>query len=151
MLPCMPRHGSVGVTMYVDDSGSFKQLPVNARATDIAQSCGMITTASTLLHVSLSELRSFFVWQQVLGDAFIGRVKENDDEFERLDFLLSDLSSASPWMHTALRHHKEKVMQPVAEELLQKMNYKEQPKITEITPAEDARQEGGRSCTLEKG
>ena len=43
LLPCMAKHDSVGVTLYVDDSGAFKQLPVNVRATDIAHNCGMLS------------------------------------------------------------------------------------------------------------
>lgn len=75
----------------------------------------------------------------VLGDAFIGRVKETDEEFERMDFLRSEVSSSAQWLLHAERHNKGKLSQPTAQEILKKM--KPSP-IVEITPAEDARQRG---------
>ncbi len=39
LLSNAPEHGFVGVNMYVDDEGSIKELPVNVRASDIANCC----------------------------------------------------------------------------------------------------------------
>lgn len=64
--------------MYVDDSGAIKELPINRRASEFAACCGA--------HV------------QVHGDAFVARFRDNEDEFERLDFQLNELSSSAPWV-----------------------------------------------------
>ncbi|CAI5733210.1 unnamed protein product [Peronospora destructor] len=71
----------VGVNMYVDDKGTAKALPTNVRASAIVQACGKML--------------------EVKGDAFIGRVFDNDDDFERMDFRLSDVSGDAPWVQTA--------------------------------------------------
>jgi hypothetical protein len=34
----------------------------------------------------------------VHGDAFLARVFDNEDEFERLDFTLPEVSSSAPWV-----------------------------------------------------
>lgn len=49
----------VGVNLYVDDKGTAKGLPINARASAIAQACGKML--------------------EVRGDAFIGRVFDNGE------------------------------------------------------------------------
>jgi hypothetical protein len=71
----------VGVNLYVDDIGSIKQLPVNVRASDICRCCGH--------HI------------QVHGDAWMARFFDNEDDFKRLDFQLSEVSSGAPWVRTA--------------------------------------------------
>ncbi|KAF4039103.1 MYND finger [Phytophthora infestans] len=71
----------VGVNMYVDDKGTAKALPTNVRASAIAQACGKML--------------------EVKGDAFIGRVFDNDDDFVRMDFRLSEVSGDAPWVQTA--------------------------------------------------
>lgn len=38
---------------------------------------------------------------QVKGDVFIGRIFDNEDDFKRLDFSMSDLSSSAPWVGEA--------------------------------------------------
>ena len=35
---------------------------------------------------------------QVHGDAFLARVFDNEDDFERLDFTLQEVSSSAPWV-----------------------------------------------------
>ncbi len=47
----------VGVNLYVDDKGMAKNLPVNTRASAIAQACGRLL--------------------EVRGDSFIARVFDN--------------------------------------------------------------------------
>jgi len=79
----------------------------------------------------------------VVGDAFIARVKENEDEFVRMDFYVSDVSSNARWMNDARRHSHQKANQPVAEDILK--NLKAKPQITEITEAEQARQKGNEA------
>ncbi|KAF1772248.1 hypothetical protein GQ600_6375 [Phytophthora cactorum] len=71
----------VGVNMYVDDKGTAKALPTNVRASAIAQACGKML--------------------EVKGDAFIGRVFDNDDDFVRMDFRLSEVSGDAPWVQAA--------------------------------------------------
>lgn len=38
---------------------------------------------------------------QVNGDVFIGRYFDNEDDFKRLDFTASELSSSAPWLAEA--------------------------------------------------
>ncbi|KAH7476232.1 hypothetical protein PRIC1_000244 [Phytophthora ramorum] len=71
----------VGVNMYVDDKGTAKALPTNVRASAIAQACGKML--------------------EVKGDAFIGRVFDNDDDFVRMDFRLGEVSGDAQWVQTA--------------------------------------------------
>ncbi|CEG45705.1 protein [Plasmopara halstedii] len=71
----------VGINMYVDDKGTAKALPTNVRASAIAQACGKIL--------------------EVKGDAFIARVFDNDDDFVRMDFRLSEVSGDAPWVEMA--------------------------------------------------
>lgn len=71
-------NGYMGVNLYVDDSGAIKELAINRRASELAACCGT--------HV------------QVHGDAFIARFRDDDDNFERLDFQIGELSSAAPWV-----------------------------------------------------
>jgi hypothetical protein len=52
-----PAVQHVSVNLYVDDKGTAKGLPVNARASAIVQACGKML--------------------EVRGDAFIGRVFDN--------------------------------------------------------------------------
>jgi len=79
--------GYVGVNMYVDDDGSIKDAPVNARASELAACCGKP--------------------MQVRGDAFIGRIFDNEDEFRRLDFAISEMSSTAGWVKEAARRNGE--------------------------------------------
>ncbi|KAI9905729.1 hypothetical protein PsorP6_013871 [Peronosclerospora sorghi] len=71
----------VGINMYVDDRGTAKALPSNVRASAIARACGKMV--------------------EVKGDAFIGRVYDNDDDFVRMDFRLSEVSGDAPWVQIA--------------------------------------------------
>uniref|UniRef100_K3WL03 MYND-type domain-containing protein n=1 Tax=Globisporangium ultimum (strain ATCC 200006 / CBS 805.95 / DAOM BR144) TaxID=431595 RepID=K3WL03_GLOUD len=68
----------IGVNMYVDDKGTAKGLPTNMRASAIAQACGKMI--------------------EVRGDAFIARVFDNDDDFERMDFRLSEVTMDADWI-----------------------------------------------------
>jgi hypothetical protein len=37
----------------------------------------------------------------VMGDAFLARFFDNDDDFKRMDFEVSELDSSAPWMDLA--------------------------------------------------
>lgn len=45
---------------------------------------------------------------QVKGDAFLARVRDDGDDFERLDLLLSEVSSAADWVQAARRQNERK-------------------------------------------
>ena len=40
---------------------------------------------------------------QVRGDAFLARVRDNEEEFQRLDFTLREVSSSAPWVKARTR------------------------------------------------
>ena len=69
-----PATKHVGVNLYVDDQGEAKQLPHNARASSICSAVGRSVA--------------------VRGDAFISRFFDNDDRFERLNFMRAELADA---------------------------------------------------------
>jgi tetratricopeptide (TPR) repeat protein len=83
MLPATKGSGFVGVNMYVDDKGQSKGSARNARASQVCAACGIST--------------------DVLGDAFVARVWDDQDGFERQDIKVSDLSSDAPLVKEALR------------------------------------------------
>ena len=72
--------GYISVTMYVDDQGVLKELPLNLRASQLAAAVGNPV--------------------RVMGDAFVAMVYDNDDDFERLDFGMDELRSG-PWIAAA--------------------------------------------------
>jgi len=86
-----PSNGFVGVNMYVDDAAGAKGLGRNARASDIAFCCGLRI--------------------DVLGDAFLSRVRDNGDEFERLDLTLSEVTSNAAWIKKAKEQNVERAQQ----------------------------------------
>ncbi|KAF0685971.1 Aste57867_22223 [Aphanomyces stellatus] len=77
-----PAVKHVGVNLYVDDKGTAKNLPVNMRASAIAQACGKML--------------------EVRGDAFIARIFDNDDAFVRMDFKLSEINADAEWFKVAM-------------------------------------------------
>lgn len=83
LLPATKASGYVGVNMYVDDKGVAKESPRNARATAICAQAGLSV--------------------EVRGDAFISKVWDDQEGFERHDLLASDLSSDAEWITTARR------------------------------------------------
>merc|ERR1719163_2554889 len=79
MLP-MPTYGNEGVSLYCDDKGVAKELPLNSRAIGLVQACG-------------------YDGQQFRGDIFLGRMfDDGDDEWRRIDFTSADCSSDAPWV-----------------------------------------------------
>lgn len=71
----------LSISMYVDDSGIAKQLPRNVRAHEISKACGHSV--------------------DVRGDAFLGRIFDDQDKWLRIDFSTKDLTSDAEWMTTA--------------------------------------------------
>lgn len=69
------------INMYVDDRGISKGLPRNDRACGLANECGAPA--------------------DIVGDAFIARIIDDDDRFERHDFTLAEVSSSAPWVKRA--------------------------------------------------
>lgn len=118
--------GYVGVNMYVDDEGAIKDAPRNPRATDFANCCGKAL--------------------EVRGDAFISRIFDNEDDFQRLDFSMSEMSSSADWVKEARRRNEEAANSPhrdVAAELANKAAARSAgTSITELSPAECAKDSG---------
>lgn len=48
---------------------------------------------------------------QVKGDAFLARVMDNGDDFERLDLSLDEVSSGAPWVQQARQQNERKRQQ----------------------------------------
>lgn len=83
-----PQYGFVGVNMYADDQGAIKQLPRNIRASDIANVAGKSI--------------------EVRGDAFLGRVLDDGEAFDRLDLSVSEVSSGAQWVKDAAAQNRRK-------------------------------------------
>jgi RNA polymerase II-associated protein 3 len=119
-------NGFVGVNLYVDDEGVLKRAPKNPRATEIAHCCGN--------HL------------EVRGDAFLGRVLDDGDAFERLDFSLDEVSSSSAWVAAARSQAEARRRRGGGEELMARLRAAEVaakgPAVRELTPAEAAKEEG---------
>ena len=74
------ENGFVGVSMYCDDKGRSKNLPVNDRATGLVMACGL-------------------VGQQLFGDVFISRMfDDGENHWFRMDFTMKDVSSTADWV-----------------------------------------------------
>ncbi|KAF4672969.1 hypothetical protein FOL47_011158 [Perkinsus chesapeaki] len=79
----VPKTQYIGVSMYVDDKGVAKNLPVNTRAQGLTSACGL-------------------VGNQIRGDAFVGRMfDDGKDEWFRMDFKESDMNSGLEWIAAA--------------------------------------------------
>ncbi|KDD77030.1 hypothetical protein H632_c36p1 [Helicosporidium sp. ATCC 50920] len=124
--------GFVGVNMYVDDEGSLKNLPPNVRASEIAKLCARP--------------------MQVRGDAFLARMLDDGDAFERQDFTLADLSSRAPWLLQARQQNEARQTQETPEAVMRRLQQEAQGKgaprreIKELTPSEAARAEGNEAA-----
>ncbi|PRW61388.1 SUMO-activating enzyme subunit 2 [Chlorella sorokiniana] len=130
-------NGFVGINMYVDDEGSIKGLPQNLRASDIAHCCGKPL--------------------EVKGDAFLARVMDNGDDFERLDLTLDEVSSGAPWVHQARHQNERKRQQESGSALMDRLRAggapaapapAAKPVVRELTPAEAAKEEGNAAFKL---
>jgi tetratricopeptide (TPR) repeat protein len=81
LLPCIARSNFVGVNLYVDDKGQAKSSPQNMRASQVCGACGLP--------------------QAVLGDAFLAKMFDDQEGFERQDVRIADLASDAPWVREA--------------------------------------------------
>lgn len=126
-------NGFVGVNMYVDDEGSIRGLPRNMRASEIAHCCGKPL--------------------DVKGDAFLARVMDNGDDFERLDLDLAEVSSGAAWVQQARQQNERKRQQETGEALLDRLRGSKAsnggtpsaPAVRELSPAEAAKDEGNKA------
>lgn len=82
LLPNTKFSKFICVSMYTDDNGQAKELPFNRRATEL---CSRIARPT-----------------QVRGDVFLSRFFDDEDNFERKDFTLKDLSSDAAWFLQAI-------------------------------------------------
>jgi RNA polymerase II-associated protein 3 len=122
-------NGFVGINLYVDDAGVLKGLPVNMRATELAHCCGRPI--------------------EVRGDAFLARVMDNGDDFQRLDFGLSEVSSAAEWVKRAQQQAAKRREAESSESVLRRMDVRIRnsgghhvARVRELSPAEAAKEEG---------
>ena len=83
---------------------------------------------------------------QVHGDAWIARIFDNEDEFKRLEFRQSELSSSAPWIVLAKQQTLAKLRTESAETTIDRIKgdvkraqQARQPVIHELTPAEAAK------------
>ena len=58
---------------------------------------------------------------QVQGDAFLARVFDNEDDFERLDFTLKEVASSAPWVKEAAAQNEAKMRGDGAGGILRRM------------------------------
>ena len=58
---------------------------------------------------------------QVQGDAFLARVFDNEDDFERLDFNLKEVTSSAPWVKEAAAQNEAKRRGDQADSILHRM------------------------------
>lgn len=108
LLANSPETGFVGVYMYCDDQATLKHLPTNMRATQIAAEAGQAL--------------------QVSGDVFIGRYFDNEEDFKRLDFTASELSSSAGWIKDARTQIMRRSQRSDgAQQLFQRLQQQQQP------------------------
>jgi hypothetical protein len=119
LLSNAPATGFVGVFMYCDDQATFKQLPPNPRATQIAAEAGQALQVCVALllvlccdtepppmtpaptHTTATTITTPINTTQVSGDVFVARYFDNEDSFKRLDFTLAEVSSSAAWIKDA--------------------------------------------------
>jgi len=107
----------IGINLYTDDEASFSGAGINQRASEIGSCCGIQLQARRfpcqplhrIQHTSdvnayvkggcrHSQHQTHMKCLQVNGDAFIGRTFDNGDDFKRLDFTVSEVSSSAAWV-----------------------------------------------------
>ncbi|GAB4815123.1 hypothetical protein N2152v2_002169 [Parachlorella kessleri] len=118
------NNGFIGVNLYCDDEGSIKGLPRNLRATELAHCAGKPI--------------------EVKGDAFLARVYDNGDDFERLNFDVSEVSSDAQWVKDAAAQNALRREQDTsAAGLVSRMRATEAAsKVRELSPAEAFKEDG---------
>eukprot|EP00892_Ulva_mutabilis_P003951 jgi/Ulvmu1/1928/UM012_0088.1 len=83
----------IGVNMYTDGSAAKLNLPENPRAQQLCRLCGQDQA-------------------KVQGDAWVARVFDDEDSFERLDFHSADLEASAPWIAMAAQQRIGLLRQP---------------------------------------
>ncbi|GMH36346.1 hypothetical protein BSKO_04214 [Bryopsis sp. KO-2023] len=124
LLPNTMKNGFVAVNMYVDDKGAIRNLPLNQRASGIASCCGHPI--------------------EVRGDAFLARIMDNEEDFDRLDFTVDEVSSSAEWVKAAQKYHSDREKQESMQDAMARIrsNAAAGPKIVELTPAEEEKEKG---------
>ena len=92
---------------------------------------------------------------QVRGDVFVARTFDNEEDFKRLDFTISEVSSRADWIKEARAQNERKLKAEsanIALERLQNLNKKNiqaqkkaaqtTAKIEELSPAEGEKESG---------
>ena len=80
-----------GVSLYCDDKGKAKKLPLNERATGLGSACGL-------------------AGQTFNGDIFLSRMFDDQEEnWFRVDFTMDDVSSNAPWVRRCAEQASRKV------------------------------------------
>lgn len=132
LLPMTPENGYVAVNLYVDDKGAIKGLPINKRASEITACCGNPV--------------------EVRGDAFVARIFDDEDEFRRLDFDISEMSSSARWVIDARLYNERKRERESPEAVLRQIesNAKAETRAEMLSSAEAERQKGNECFKLGK-
>ena len=115
----------IGVNMYVDDEGSVRGCARNIRATEIAHCCDKPI--------------------EVKGDAFLARVLDDGDNFERRDLYLTEISSEAEWVKQAKNQAAKRREAESSAEVMRRIQVDSKAKavqVRELTPAEAAKEEG---------
>eukprot|EP00298_Acanthocystis_sp_HF-20_P027983 c6436_g1_i1.p1 GENE.c6436_g1_i1~~c6436_g1_i1.p1 ORF type:complete len:315 (-),score=122.52 c6436_g1_i1:21-911(-) len=94
----------IAVSMYCDDKGVAKNLPLNPRATSLCQSCGFSD------HI-------------IRGDCFISRYFDDESDWERKDILVSELNPSSEWIIEAKKFNSKKKSQTTVDNFMQFANH----------------------------
>ncbi|KAG7673794.1 hypothetical protein Ndes2526B_g02735 [Nannochloris sp. 'desiccata'] len=120
-------YGFIGVNMYVDDEGSVRGCARNIRATEIAHCCDKPI--------------------EVKGDAFLARVLDDGDNFERRDLYLTEISSEAEWVKQAKNQAAKRREADSSAEVLRRIQVDSKAKakavqVRDLTPAEAAKEEG---------
>lgn len=76
----------LAVSLYTDEKAVAKKLELNERAMGLSRACG--------------------AKQELRGDCFVSRYFDDDDQWIRKDFCLSDCSSDAPWIRQARNNSK---------------------------------------------
>ncbi len=80
-----------GVSLYCDDKGKAKRLPLNERATGLGSACGLIG-------------------QTFHGHIFLSRMYDDQEEnWFRVDFTMEDVSSNAPWVKRCAEQASRKI------------------------------------------
>lgn len=117
LVPGVEATDWTAVSMYVDDKGIPKGLPVNTRASALAAACGQMV--------------------EVRGDAFISRLRDDqNDIFERLDFTLDELSGDAPWVSIARDMSRKRSAAGTQEQLRTMLSTDQRGKAPAIPAAE---------------